>query len=68
METIGPGTNYDIPHGAVLLADKGYADVGPLLTPFESRKLGRYLGMAKSEQEDLTGRCHNAESSWNRLF
>ena len=27
MERIGPGTNNDMPHGVVLLADKGYADV-----------------------------------------
>ena len=34
MERIVPGTNYDMPHGAALLADKGYGDVAPLLTPF----------------------------------
>ena len=30
MERIGPGTNYNMPHGAALLADKGYGDVVPL--------------------------------------
>ena len=36
MERIGPGTNNDMPHGVSLLADKGYADVVPLLTPFRA--------------------------------
>ena len=44
MERIGPGTRYDMPGNLVLLADKGYADVPPLLTPFRAaqiRRLGR---------------------------
>ena len=45
MERIGPGTRYhDMPANLVLLADKGYADVPPLLTPFRAaqiRRLGR---------------------------
>ena len=36
MERIGSGTNNDMPHGVVLLAGKGYADVVPLLTPFRA--------------------------------
>ena len=39
MERIGPGTNYDMPHGAVLLADKGYGDVVPLLTPSRAAQI-----------------------------
>ena len=38
MERISPGTNYDMPHGAVL-ADKGYGDVVPLLTPFRAAQI-----------------------------
>lgn len=34
MERIGPGTNNDMPHRVVLLVDRGYADVVPLLAPF----------------------------------
>ena len=34
MERIGPGTNNDMPHGVVLLVDRGYADVVPLWHPF----------------------------------
>ena len=34
MDRIGPGTAYDMPRGTVLLADKGYGDFVPLLTPF----------------------------------
>ena len=34
MERIGPGTDHDMRVGALLLADKGYADTPPLLTPF----------------------------------
>jgi len=44
MERIGPRTRYDMPAGMVLLADKGYADVPPLLTPFRAaqiRRMGR---------------------------
>ena len=33
MERISPDIIYDMPHGAVLLADKGYGDVVPLKTP-----------------------------------
>lgn len=39
MARIGPGTNYDMPHGAVLLSDKGYGDVVPLLTPFRAAQI-----------------------------
>lgn len=41
MERIGPGANHDMPHGAVLLADKGYGDVVPLLTPFRQHQIRR---------------------------
>lgn len=47
MERIGPGTNNDMPHGVVLLADKGYADVVPLLTPFRAGQIRR---MARHDQ------------------
>ncbi|CAH3026722.1 unnamed protein product, partial [Porites evermanni] len=34
MDRIGPGTACDMPRRTVLLADKGYGDFVPLLTPF----------------------------------
>ena len=39
MEKIGPGTDHDMPVGALLLADKGYADTPPLLTPFRKAQI-----------------------------
>ena len=41
MERIGPGTAYDMPRGTVLLADKGYGDFVPLLTPFRAAQIRR---------------------------
>ena len=41
MEWIGAGTNYDMPPDAVLLADKGYGDIPPLLTPFRAAQIRR---------------------------
>ena len=37
MDQIGPGLALDIPVNALFLADKGYPDVPPLLTPFWMR-------------------------------
>ena len=39
MERIEPGTDHDMPVGALLLADKGYADTPPLLTPFRKAQI-----------------------------
>ena len=41
MERIGPGTRNDLPPDVVLLADKGYADVPPLMTPFRTAHIRR---------------------------
>jgi hypothetical protein len=41
MERIGPGTHNDLPPDVVLLADKGYADVPPLMTPFRTAQIRR---------------------------
>lgn len=41
MERIGPGTRFDMPLGVVLLADKGYGDIVPLLTPFRAAQIRR---------------------------
>lgn len=41
METIGPGTDYDMPMDVVLLADKGYGDTNLLLTPFRTAQIRR---------------------------
>ena len=46
MVPVGPGLALDVPHGVFFMADKGYADVPPLLTPFRQvqiRRLGRRL-------------------------
>ena len=43
MERIGPGTNNDMPLDVVLLADKGYGDIPPLLTPFRAAQIRRLL-------------------------
>lgn len=43
MVPVGPGLTLDIPQGVVFLADKGYPDAPPLLTPFiqiQIRRLG----------------------------
>lgn len=47
MERIGPGTNYDMPQNVFLLADKGYADTPPLVTPFRALQIRR---MARGDQ------------------
>jgi hypothetical protein len=51
MERIGPGTNCDMPPNAYLLADKEYADVHPLLTPFRAVQIRR---MAMHDQRRCT--------------
>ena len=39
MVRIGPGTNKDMPLDVVLLADRGYGDIPPLLTPFRAAQI-----------------------------
>ena len=39
MDTIGPGTAYDMPRGTVLPRDKGYGDFVPLLTPLRAAQI-----------------------------
>lgn len=41
MQRIGPGTHFDMPPRVVLLADKGYGDIVPLLTPFRAAQIRR---------------------------
>ena len=48
MERIGPGTNNDMPLDVVLLADKGYGDIPPLLTPFRAAQIRRLARRAKN--------------------
>ena len=43
MERIGPGTRCHMPPNLALLADKGFPDVPPLLTPFSHQRLGRLV-------------------------
>ena len=41
MERIGPGADNDMPVGVVLLADKGYGHIPPLLAPFRQTQIRR---------------------------
>ncbi len=41
MDRIGPGTDNDMPVGVVLLADKAYGHIPPLLTPFRQTQIRR---------------------------
>ena len=41
MKRIVPGTNNDMPSDVVLLADKGYGDIPPLLTSFRAAQIRR---------------------------
>ena len=41
IEPIGPGLALDFPANAFLLADRGYPDVQPLLTPFRQAQIRR---------------------------
>jgi len=41
MKMYEPGTNYDMPRGVVLLGDKGYGNIPPLLTPFRAAQIRR---------------------------
>lgn len=62
MEPIGPGMALDFPVGAVLLADKGYPDIPPLLTPFRAVQL---RGLPLRQQ--LKARRFNRELSRKRI-
>jgi len=45
MVPLGPGLALDVPLGVFILADMGYPDTPPLLTPFRQvqiRRLGNY--------------------------
>lgn len=63
MERIGPRTNYDMPAGVVLLADKGYADVAPLLTPFRAAQIRRM-----PRQDKRLARRFNSKLSKYRII
>ena len=54
MEPVGPGQVLDLPNGVVLLADKGYPDNVPLLTPFR--------------QAQICAMRNNRERRWARKF
>ena len=41
MQPLGPGLALDVPTGEVFLADKGYPDNPPLLTPFRQAQIRR---------------------------
>ena len=41
MDQIGPGLALDVPPDVVFLADRGYPDIPPLLTPFRQNQIRR---------------------------
>lgn len=63
MADIGPFTNYDLPPGVVLLADKGYPDVPPLLTPFRQVQIRRL----RTNRERRKAQRFNRELSRRRI-
>ena len=78
MDRIGPGTACDMPRRTVLLADKGYGDFVPLLTPFRAaqirrmqmhqqrraRKFNRKLSQCRVIVEHTKKVCENVSSRW----
>ena len=60
MDRIGPGTAYDMPRGTVLLADKGYGDFVPLLTPFRLHKSDECQCISSDGPVNLIGNSHSA--------
>lgn len=60
MERIGPGTDNDMPVGLVLLADKGYGDTPPLLTPFRQKQLIRMNGSIETKHAASRGNYQSA--------
>ena len=63
MEPVGPGRALDLPVGVVLLADKGYPDHPPLLTPFRQAQIRRM----RNNRERRTARKFNFELSRKRV-
>ena len=47
MTPVGPGRPLDLPPGAVLLADKGYPEGEPLLTPFRQQQIRQMRARTK---------------------
>ena len=65
MERIGPGTNNDIPVGLVLVADKGYGDIPPLLTPFRQTQITRMNSLINTKHAASTENYQSAVCWWN---
>lgn len=63
MDRIGPGLTLDIPANAVFLADKGYPDVPPLLTPFRQNQIRRM----PNNREKRKARRFNRKLSTKRV-
>jgi len=63
MERIGPGSAHDMPAGLFILADKGYPDIPPLLTPFKQNKIRRM----RTNREKRKARRFNRELSRKRI-
>ena len=63
MQPVGPGLGLDVPAGVVLLADKGYPDVPPLLTPFSQNQIRRM----RTNREKKKARRFNRELSRKRV-
>lgn len=63
MEPIRPGMTLDIPIDVVFLADKGYPDVPPLLTPFRQNQ----IRAMRNNRDKRKARRFNRELSRKRV-
>ena len=63
MEPVGPGQVLDLPNGVVLLADKGYPDNVPLLTPFRQAQ----IRAMRNNRERRRARKFNRELARKRV-
>ena len=59
MTPVGPGKALDLPPGVVLLADQGYSDTDPLLTPFRQQQIRAMRPMQRQRAREFnTGLSH----------
>ena len=58
MLPLGPGRALDVPQGVSFLADKGYPDTAPLLTPFRQAQIRR-LGHRQRNKARKFNREHS---------
>lgn len=56
MTPVGPGQALDLPPGAILLADQGYPDIEPLVTPFRQQQTRRMGVLQKRRAQKFNRR------------